>query len=332
MKAFIKAISYVLPDLVDKNPTGRLSRKTGIWERHIAAEHQTASDLAALAAEKLFQNSIERKSVDYVIFCTQSPDYFLPTTACVLQKRLGLSKSIGAVDIDLGCSGYVYGLGLAKGLIESGQAENVLLLTAETYSKYINREDHSVWPLFGDGATATFIYGKTCDISGINGIVYGTDGDGAGDLIVPGGAMRKPYGEANSHETVDDYGNKRSELNLYMNGSAIMEFGLERVPETVEQVLDKCHLSREDVDYYVFHQANHFMLTYLQQKCGLLDFPFWNDVAHYGNTVSNSIPIALTDMMNQNREKALSRVMIVGFGVGLSWAGAMIDLSECIRP
>lgn len=331
MKAFIKAISYVLPEQVDKNPAGRLSRKTGILERHIAAEHQTASDLAALAAEKLFQKGIERNSIDYIILCTQSPDYFLPTTACMLQQRLGISHFAGALDIDLGCSGYVYGIGLAKGLIESGQAKNVLLLTAETYSKYINREDHSVWPLFGDGASATLIHGRESESSGIHSLVYGTDGTGAGNLIVPGGARRKPYGEADSHEIVDDYGNKRSELNLYMNGSAIMEFGLERVPETVEKVLSKCRLTRQDVDYYVFHQANRFMLAYLQQKCDLLGLPFWNDVTHYGNTVSNSIPIALADMMEQNRGKSLHNVMIVGFGVGLSWAGAMIDLSDCVN-
>lgn len=328
MKAYIKKIVYVLPTQIDENPPGRLTRKTGIRERHIAGDNETASDLAQRAGEKLFTVGIDKGSIDYLILCTQTPDYFLPTTACLLQDRLGLSRDIGATDIDLGCSGYEYGLGLAKGLIESDQAKQVLLLTAETYSKYINPEDHSVKPLFGDGATATLISGEECEKSGIHGLVYGTDGSGGHTLIVPGGGMKHPFGSYNDAVTEDHYGNKRSLSNLYMSGSAIMEFGLERVPQTVNRVLAKTHLTRADIDYYVFHQANRFMLQYLQQKCGLMDYPFWNDVEHYGNTVSSSIPIALTDLMDACPERKLEKVMLVGFGVGLSWAGCVVDLSH----
>ena len=331
MKAYIKKIVYVLPERVDSNPPGRLTRKTGIKERHIAGDNESASGLAQRAAEKIFLTGIDRNSIDYLILCTQSPDYFLPTTACLLQERLGLSHDIGATDIDLGCSGYEYGLGLAKGLIESEQVQHVLLITAETYSKYINPEDHSVWPLFGDGATATLISGENCEISGINGLVYGTDGSGGHNLIVPGGGMKHRFGTYDDTIKEDDYGNKRSISNLYMNGSAIMEFGLERVPETVDKVLAKVHLAKENIDYYVFHQANRFMLQYLQQKCDLMDYPFWNDVEHYGNTVSSSIPIALADLMANFPDKKLEKVMLIGFGVGLSWAGCIVDLSKCIK-
>lgn len=245
MKAYIKKIVYTLPERIDMNPPGRLTRKTGIRERHITNDNETASDLAQQAANKLFAAGVDKDCIDFLILCTQSPDYFLPTTACLLQDRLGLPRDIGATDIDLGCSGYEYGLGLAKGLIESDQAQNVLLLTAETYSKYINPEDHSVWPLFGDGATATLISGEDCEDSGIIGLVYGTDGSGGHNLIVPGGGMKHRFGTYDESVKEDEYGNKRSFSNLYMNGSAIMEFGLERVPETVEKVLQKTYLSKE---------------------------------------------------------------------------------------
>ena len=138
MNAYITNIAYILPKKVEDSPVNRLTKKTGIFHRHIAAEDETAADLACQAAEKLFAQGAERTKVDYLLLCTQSPDYILPTTACILQKRLGLSVHCGALDFNLGCSGYVYGLGLAKGLIESGQAEHILLMTAETYNKYIN--------------------------------------------------------------------------------------------------------------------------------------------------------------------------------------------------
>lgn len=328
-KAYITHIAYELPEKVVENEKGRLRRKTGIVYRHVCAENETAADLAERAAEKLFTGGVNRESVEYVIFCTQSPDYVLPTTACLLQDRLHLSKHIGATDIDLGCSGYEYALGLAKGLIESEQVKNVLLLTGETYSKYIHPEDNTVLPLFGDAATATFIEGQETEASGISGMTYGTDGSGAENLIVPVGGMRHRWQETPCTETVDKYGNKRTNRNLYMSGSAIMNFALEVVPPCIDTILAKTGLQKENIDYYVFHQANHFMLQYLQQKCDLLDANYWNDVKEYGNTVSNSIPIAMTDMMQANPDEILTNVMLIGFGVGLSWSGCIVDLTKC---
>lgn len=325
MKTYITHLAYCLPGQVEESPRNRLTKKTGIRSRHIAAEGETASDLALQAAEKLFRQGADRSRVDYLLLCTQSPDYFLPTTACILQHKLHLSVRCGALDFDLGCSGYVYGLGLAKGLIESGQAKKVLLLTAETYSKYIHPEDGSVRPVFGDGATACLIEGVDRKKDGISVPVYGTDGSGYDKLIVPVGGQRCPYG-TKEEETVDKYGSRRSNYNLYMDGGAIMNFALEHVPETVEELLERTGLKKEDVDYYVFHQANHFMLEYLRQKCGLLGLPYWNDVAEYGNTVSSSIPIALADMLATKPDR-LENVMVIGFGVGLSWGGAVVDLS-----
>ena len=327
LKAYIKNIAYYLPEKTEENPAGRLRKKTGIKCRHICSDEEVASDLAVRAAERLFSQGISRDEVEYLVFCTQSPDYYLPTTACILQHRLGLKTGIGAFDYNLGCSGYVYGLGMAKGLIESGQVKNVLLLTAETYSKYINPEDNSVRPLFGDAATATLLTAVDTDMEGIYGLTYGTDASGADNLIVPVGGARQPFSKSSEHLMCDEYGNKRSNYNLYMDGSSIMNFSLDKVPAILENILAKAACSRNNIDYFVFHQANKFMLDFLQDKCALSGYPYWNDVKEYGNTVSNSIPIALADLLASKKSSELQRVVIIGFGVGLSWAGGIIDLS-----
>jgi 3-oxoacyl-[acyl-carrier-protein] synthase-3 len=334
IKAYIKAIAGYLPKKIEQNDKSkRLTKKTGIHERYIVDEHECASDLAFNAAEKLFElYNISRESIDFIILCTQSPDYFLPTTACILQKRLGLSKKCGAFDFNLGCSGYIYGMSIAKGLVETGQAKKVLLLTAETYSKYIHSEDETVRPLFGDGATATLIVGEQTDKEGIYSFVFGTDGSGAENLIVPAGGLRNPSFVTEKIEQVDDSGNKRTNYNLYMNGSEITKFALDVVPSTVETILEKSGLVKTEVDYYVFHQANKFMLDFLQQKCELQDLPYWNHSENGGNTVSCSIPLAITQLMavEQGEYQKLERVMTVGFGVGFSWAGCLVDLSKMI--
>lgn len=327
MKAYITNIEYVLPDNVAENSKNRLTKKTGIYKRHICAENEIASDLAFRVANKLLSKNVDKSKIDYLILCTQSPDYYLPTTACVLQDKLGLPKTCGAFDFNLGCSGYVYGLSIAKGLIESEQANNVLLITAETYSKYINFKDNTVLPLFGDAATATLIRGFDAEESGLKGFVLGTDGSGFGNLIVPVGGMKSRSGETEMIETTDDFGNIRTNFDLYMNGSAISDFALEVVPATMEKVLEKTELKKDDIDYFVFHQANKFMLDFLQQKCDLFGYPYWNDVKEYGNTVSSSIPIAIVDMLKANSDKDIKNILSIGFGVGLSWGGCIIDLS-----
>lgn len=331
MKAYITYLATYLPEIVEENEKGRLLKKTGIERRHICPADMTAADMAVLAAEKVFSSGFAKEKVDFMLYCTQSPDYPLPSTACILQDRLGLPKHCGSLDFDLGCSGYVYGLGLAKGLIESGQAHNVLLLTSETYTKYIHPEDRAVKPLFGDAATATVISACDAEESGITGLVYGTDGGGADKLIVPVGGMRQRYQETPVTTTEDKFGNVRTNQNLYMDGGAIMNFALDVVPKTVDKILNKTSLQKEDIDYYVFHQANKFMLKSLQMLCELTDRPFWNDCAEYGNTVSNSIPIALVDMMKKNQGKILKHVMLIGFGVGLSWGGCVVDLKKVVR-
>lgn len=326
MKAYIKKIAYYLPEKIEENPRNRLTKKTGILRRHICSETEIASDLAIKAAQKLFNQGVDRDRVEYIILCTQSPDYYLPTTACLLQEKLGLPENCGAFDYNLGCSGFIYGLSLAKGLIESGQVNNVLLITSETYSKYINPNDGAVLPLFGDAATATFIEAVDTEQDGLSGFVFGTRGSGYDNLIVPVGGMRNRYSATEEVTDVDEFGNTRSNRNIYMNGAAISDFALEVVPDTLEKILAKTGNTRNDIDYFVFHQANKFMLDFLQIKCDLIGYPYWNDVAEYGNTVSSSIPIALVDMMKTNNDVARNKIMTIGFGVGLSWGGCLIDM------
>lgn len=327
LKAYIERITYDLPERTVENENERLRQKTGIERRHICAANETAADLAVRAAEKMF-TVVPRENIDFLLFCTQSPDYPLPTTACILQDRLGLSRYSGALDYNHGCTGYIYGVGLAKGLIESNQAKNVLLLTAETYSKYIHPDDYAVLPLFGDAATATLLTAKKTDREGIYGMEYGTDGSGFRELIVPVGGMRFRYQETVEEKTKDKYGNIRTNRNLFMNGSAIMDFALDVVPEALERILSRISLTRGDIDYYVFHQANHFILKSLQKICELGNMPYWNNVKNYGNTVSSSIPLALAELINETAPRILQRVLLMGFGVGLSWGCCVVDLSQ----
>ena len=329
--AYIKAISYYLPekvltneDLVNEFPewsVEKVAAKVGVNARHIAAKDETAGDLAEKAAKKLFaEYSIDPKSIDFLLLCTQSPDYFLPSTACILQNRLGIPTSAGAFDYDLGCSGCVYGLAIAKGLIAAGIAKNVLLLTAETYNKYLHQQDKSNRSIFGDGAAACLI--STEGFAEIGEFVLGTDGSGADHLILKKGAARQP--EANAHEEEDDDGHVRRDDFLYMSGGAVFNFTLDVVPPMMQQILEKNKLSADNVDYYVFHQANKFMLSTIRKMCVLPKDKFYINLAETGNTVSSTVMIALKDCLDNGTIHSGMNVMISGFGVGLSWGGTML--------
>lgn len=333
--AKVSAIEYVLPehslsneDLARDFPEWNVDKiyaKTGINDRRIIAADECTSDLAIRACEKLLaQTEIDRASIDFIILCTQSPDYFLPATACILQDRLGLSTHCGAFDFNQGCSGFVYGLGIAKGLIETGQAKNILLVTAETYSRYIHPADKSVRTLFGDAAAATLVQ-AVADVPSISRFRYGTDGAGAKNLIVPIGGARNPSALNPSPEPyTDESGNVRSDANLYMNGPEIFEFSMKRVPELFASMFDESFTLAE-VDLYAFHQANKFMLDALRRRIKVPPEKFITEFEHCGNTVSSSIPIALKESMNKGVLTAGKTVICVGFGVGYSWAGCVVQ-------
>lgn len=330
MDAYIKAISYYLPDkildneeLADRFPewgVDKIASKVGISSRHIASTSQTATDMAYEAAERLFTDyQIKRKEVDYILFCTQSPDYLLPTSACILQVRLGLSTSVGALDFNLGCSGFVYGLSLAKGLVNGGIARNVLLLTGETYSKYIHPNDKGNLTIFGDAATATLI--STDGFAKIMNFSLGTDGGGYENLIVKNGGARFPRrGEAISY---DENENFVSPDYLYMNGKEIFEFTVQQVPVMINKLLNKHCLTLDEVDLFVFHQANKYMLNFIRKVIGIDRSKFYLNFENYGNTVSSTIPIALCKAKKE--DKLHGNIVLAGFGVGYSWGSTILE-------
>jgi len=299
----------------------KVASKVGVDSRHVAALGETAGDMAEKAARKLFEEyHINPKEIDFVMLCTQSPDYFLPSTACILQNRLGIPKSSGAFDYNLGCSGCVYGLALAKGLVSAGIAKNVLLLTSETYNKYLHPQDKSNRSIFGDGAAACLI--SSDGLAEIGNFIMGTDGSGAEHLIVKTGASRHKDKTGCSDE--DDEGHLRYDDYLYMNGGAIFNFTLDAVPMMLKQVLEKNAIQKEEIDYFVFHQANKFMLNTIRKICVLPKEKFYINLSETGNTVSSTVLIGLKDCLTNEIIHKDMQVMIAGFGVGLSWAGTVL--------
>ena len=303
-------IAYALPEhLVDNGylceiypewTSDKILDKTGIATRHVAAENETALDLAERAARNLLgEFNLDVNELDFILLCTQSPQYKLPSSACLLQNRLNAQTGIGAIAFDHGCSGFVYGLSIAKGLIGGGIAKNILLVTSETYTKYIAAEDKTTRTIFGDGAAATLI--DECEASKIGAFSFGTDGSGAEKLIVRDGR-------------------------LFMDGPDIFNFTLDIVPKTMDDVLAKNGLSRDDIDLYVFHQANKFMLDTIRKVNGLPRDKFYVNLENTGNTVSSTIPIALKQLEVAGRLKHGMRVMLMGFGVGLSWGATIITV------
>lgn len=324
-------IEYVLPEKTLSNDelaetfvnwsAEKILKKTGISSRHVSLDNETACDLGLKAAEKLILSvGIPREEIDFLIFVSQSPDYLLPTTACVIQDRLGLKKQSGAFDLNLGCSGYIYGLAVAKGLVNAGIAKNVLLITSETYTKHINPLDRSTRTIFGDGAAATLI---GCGGMEIGAFDLGTDGSGKDLLMIPAGGMRMPKSAKTAVEH-DDNGNIRSQEQLYMDGTGVFEFTIREVPESVNQVLHKSGLTKDEIDVFVFHQANQFMLDFLWKQMKIDKEKFYQDFSDTGNTVSASIPIALKRALDKNIVRSNQIILLCGFGVGLSWGATII--------
>ncbi|MHB8900468.1 MAG: 3-oxoacyl-ACP synthase III family protein [Thermoguttaceae bacterium] len=327
-KAYIRAIQYHLPEtvlgneeLVERFPdwsAAKIEDKTGIRCRRVVTGSELASDLAAAAAERLFgSGACTAADIDFVLLCTQSPDYPLPTTSCLLQDRLGIPTTAGAFDINLGCSGFVYGLSVAKGLIETGQVCNVLLLTAETYTRHLDPDDIGVRAVFGDGAAATLVSAdEGLSDSGedpLGPFVFGTDGRGAQELILRRHSLR---------EGVEHPGEGGDWLR--MNGPEIFAFTLKEVPASIQALLARSGKGMDQIDLFVFHQANKFMLEHLRRKLKIAPEKFVYALEDCGNTVSATIPIALCRAAERGQLGGGQGVMIVGFGVGYSWSAALL--------
>jgi 3-oxoacyl-[acyl-carrier-protein] synthase-3 len=324
--AAVGPIAVHLPERVETNAQLKaeypgwdmelIAEKTGIAARHIAAPGECASDLAAKAAERLFhEHDIDPHTIDFVLLCTQTPDYPLPTTACLLQTRLGLRTNVGALDFNLGCSGFVYGLSLADGLIRTGAAQRVLLLTAETYSKYIHPTDRSLRTIFGDGAAATLV--EAADEPTLWAFQFGTDGSGADTLLVCKGGARPP------EDAIKPRTRHRWQSALYMDGPGLIAFTVAAVPQLVENILTAADQTDEDVDLYLFHQATLKMLEQLRERMKLAPERLPIVLEHCGNTVSSTIPILIDALRRDGRLQPGMQSMLVGFGVGWSWAGCM---------
>ena len=322
----IGAISVHLPEKVETNddlqkefPSWNLDlifSKTGIRARHIAAADECPSDLGVKSAKKLFaEHQIDPESIDFLLFCTQTPDYPLPTTACLVQDRLGLRTNSGALDFNLGCSGFVYGLSLADGLIQSGAAQRVLLITAETYSKYIDPTDRSLRTIFGDGAAATLI--EAVSEPTLTGFQFGTDGSGANTLTLTRSGIRSP------ETAIKPRHRHRWPSDLYMDGPSLINFTVGAIPELIDNVLSAAGITRDQVNLFIMHQATHKMLDQLRQRLDLPEKKLPIVLKNVGNTVSSTIPIVIEQLRSNNQISVGSSNLLIGFGVGLSWAGCV---------
>jgi 3-oxoacyl-[acyl-carrier-protein] synthase-3 len=322
MKVAIEAIEYYLPvntedgsALEKDNPDWRMKdieQKTGVRVRYISDPEQTAVDMAVLAAEKLFSSGAQKEDIDSLILVTQSPDYALPTSACIIQDRLGIKKSCMAFDINLGCSGFIYGLAVAGALIETGLAKKGLVICSETYTKYIDRSDRACRPIFSDGASAVLLSAGECDVLGPFEI--GTDGSGFCDLIILGSGAR-------------DINAVQQKGKLFMDGAKLFMFTMDMVPKCVTALLEKSGKTINDIDLFIFHQASKLVLDNIVRRLDIPEEKVFRNYQMIGNTVSASIPIALKDAVIDKKIKKGDLLMLVGFGVGYSWGGCLIKWS-----
>lgn len=325
--AAIGPISVFLPEKVESNADltkdnprwdmELIASKTGVYNRHIAGEDETSSDLGVAACEKLFADfDVDPASIDFLLFCTQTPDFALPTTACLMQTRLGLRKDCGALDFNLGCSAYPYGLSIADGLIRTGVAKRILFVTAETYSKFIDKNDRSLRTIFGDGAAATLI--EASDQQSLSGFKFGTDGSGANLLCVPSGG---PGGFRKTPQDFQPQRKRRWKSDLYMDGPNLINFTLSEIPGLIESILESCETSEDELEYFLVHQATFKMLDMLRQQLKVETSRVPMLMADVGNTVSSTLPILISQLREQNKLTPDRKSILIGFGVGLSWAG-----------
>lgn len=314
------------PYFTDKEAI-KFSESTGVVSRHVDKKGVTASDLCYHAAEKLLEGiGWEKETIDALIFVSQTRDYILPCTSCILQDRLGLSDECYAVDIPYGCSGYIYGLQAASALLHQGQVKRLLLLAGDVVTPHHNVRDKNSYPLFGDAGTATAMEFKP----GAEPIFFhiGTDGGGSEAIMIKDGGYRNRV-NADSF-ILHDYpdGCSRTDLDCALKGMDVFSFGISRAPESVHKLLDKYQLALDRVDYFVMHQANKFMNEKIRKKLriGMEKTPY--SLREYGNTSCSSIPLTLASCLNGELPGRQCHALFCGFGVGLSWGSAYCRLDH----
>ena len=337
MNPAITAISYVTgeerltsAELVSRfgaEAMKKIESISGILERRIAGKNICASDLALKSTELLFEKKPHlREEIDLLIFATQTPDYMMPTTACIMQDRLRLKKSCATFDINLGCSQFPYAIATAMSWINSGLVKKALVINADTPSKLIHPLDKSAVSLFGD-ASATILIEQTSKKSFID-FEFGSDGSGFENLICPTSGMRKPRTSEDEIEIKDDDGNIRTNANMFINGFSIFAFAYKAIPETITKLLNKNSLTIDDIDLFVFHQAGEMMVSSSAKRLKIPPSKLYFKMHDIGNCGGASIPIALADAVKNGRLKNGMRIVVCAFGVGLSWGASIIDWSD----
>lgn len=302
--------------------------KVGIYERRFADEKTCSSDLCFAAAERLIaDNNISREEIDLLVFLSQTPDYRMPATSILLQERLGLSHSTIAFDITLGCSGFIYGLSIVYALMQQKGLRKALLLDGETRSKVYSPKDRRSAFLFGDGGVAALIerdekFGKS---------YFSLNSDGSrGDLImIKGGGYRHPSSiETLKEKVVDEYGNIRNDEQGYMQGADVFNFVIREIPKDIKKILEYTRLEAGSLDYYIFHQANNFINSYLAKKLKLDFSKIPSTISKYGNTSSVSVPLTIVSEL-QGQFNTPKKLLLSAFGVGMTWATGVITLDGC---
>lgn len=334
MNAKIGHISYHLPrkkltntELGELFPAWNmpaLEKKTGVVCRHIAEDDETALDLSVAACKKFFvETAMDPSEIGGILYCTQSPDFIMPPNALLLHRHFDFRNDIPAFDINLACSGYVYALSIAKSMVVAGVVTNMLVVTADTYSKHINPRDRSTRTLFGDAASVTLV--EACeDQCGILTQSLASDGKFYKKFYIPAGGHRNPKCESTAFDDIDAYGNVRNEEQIHMDGLGIWNFIRSKVPDHIQDFLEKSNVSSTEIDQFVFHQASKLTLDSLVKILKLNPDKVFSNLENIGNTVSSSIPIALADAKKQGRIQGGDLVLISGFGVGLSYGSMLI--------
>jgi 3-oxoacyl-[acyl-carrier-protein] synthase-3 len=333
MSLIIESIEYYLPenivtnaDLQKENPDWNLEKiteKSGVYQRHIAGKNETAYDLSIKACDKLFQTN-DKNNIDGIIYCTQSPDYIMPSNSFLMHKHFGLKDEIFAYDFNHACTGYIYCLAMANAFVKAGMAREILLVNADTYSKYINPKDRSTRVLFGDGAAATIVK-KSGRKRGIIDIDLGSSGSGYNKFWIPAGGLRSPKSSSTSIEIEDDRGNIRTQNDIQMDGFSVWSFINSVAPKQVDRLLKRNDVAKTDIDQFIFHQASKMTLESIRRSMELNEEQVFINIQNIGNTVSASIPIALKDAINQNKIDIGSTLILSGFGVGLSYGAILME-------
>lgn len=320
--------NYNYTEHFDKDAVKEIVDKVGIKERRFAEEGTTSSDMCFAAAEKLISDmNINKEEIDLLVFISQTPDYRMPATSIVLQSRLGLGKHTAAFDVTLGCSAFVYGLSVVYSLMQTGGFRKALLLDGETRSRVYSPKDRKTAFLFGDGGVAAII--EQNEKFGKSFFSLNSDGSKESYIKIDAGGYRNPSTpETLVEKVVDEHGNMRTDEHGYMKGADVFNFVLLEIPSDIKKLLKYSGTEKEDMDYFVFHQANSYMNNYLVKKLKVDAEKAPTSIAHFGNTSSVSIPLTIVSQL-QSGLQGNKKMLLSGFGVGMSWASSVLNFENC---